>query len=154
MNNLQDKLSEKEQTILELSATVTDVEGKLSMTVSSMNDEAKVAETRIEKMLNENEDIRAKKGESDAMLRSLQTDYDSITHQNEVLSIKIVEKEEHIRQVTTQVESMKISFEKSQRELSERMDRTSQDTLAIEDLHKEIFKNEGNSKIEAVRKSR
>jgi chromosome segregation ATPase len=138
MNNVQDRLSEKEQNILELNAKISDVEGKLSMTVSSMNDEAKVTETRIEKMLNENEDIRAKKGESDAMIRSLQTDYDSATHQNEVLYIKIVEKEEHIRQVTTQVESMKISFEKTQRELSERMDRTGQDTLAIEDLHKEI----------------
>ena len=79
-----------------------------------MNDEAKVTETRIEKMLHENEDLRVKKGASDAMIRSLQTDYDSIFHQNEVLTIKIVEKEEHIRQVTTQVESMKISFEKNQ----------------------------------------
>ena len=138
MNILQDKIAEKEQTILDLNAKISDIEGKLSVTLSTMNDEAKVTETRIEKMLHENEDLRVKKGASDAMIRSLQTDYDSIFHQNEVLTIKIVEKEEHIRQVTTQVESMKISFEKNQKELSERMERTSQDSLTLADLQKEV----------------
>ena len=137
-NNLQDSLSEKEQIILDLNAKISNVEGKLSVTLSSMDDETKVAETRIEKMQQENEELRIRKGESDAMVRSLQTDCDSMNHQNEVLSIKIVEKEEHIRQVTTQVESMKVSFEKTQRELSERMERTSQDTQSMADLQKEI----------------
>ena len=138
VNDLQDKLSEKERNILDLKAKVEEVEGSLASSQSQLDQEAKLAGARVEKVSKDNEELRLKKGEMESQLRSLTTDIESAQHQNEVLTIKIVEKEQHIKEVHQQVESMKVTMERQQREMNDRCERSSQDTLAIQDLNSRL----------------
>ena len=118
------QLSERDRTILDLNAFVSDLKSKVESLETSAADEAKVSSAKMTKMSSEVEELRERKREVESALKSLQSDYDQMGHANEDLSVKIVEKERQGKGETTQVQSMQMSYEKHKREMSEKLEKT------------------------------
>jgi chromosome segregation ATPase len=138
VNSLQDQISEKDCFILELEAKISDLDGKFSTISSSAEDEAKMLSARIDKMANDNEELRTKKRQLESSMRKLENEMDSMSSSNSELTVRIVEKETQYKQVRSQVESMRVTYEKHQRELNERLERSVQDNSVVDDLQKAL----------------
>ena len=102
------QLSERDRSILDLNASVSELRSRLQSAETSLSDEAKVSAAKAAKMASEVEELRERKREVESALKSLQSDYDQLNHTNEDLSVNIVEKERQVREVTTQVQSMQV----------------------------------------------
>ena len=96
VNSLQDQLSERDRTILDLEASVSELKSKVQSMEASATDEAKVSAAKMTKMTSEVEELRERKREVESALKSLQSDFDQMSHTNEDLSVKIVEKERQV----------------------------------------------------------
>ena len=70
------QLSERDRTILDLNASVSELKSKLQSIETSATDEAKVSAAKMSKMTSEVEELRERKREVESSLKSLQSDYD------------------------------------------------------------------------------
>ena len=80
VNDLQDKLSEKERQILDLNAQIEQIQGSLVSSQSQLEEETKLAGARVDRISKENEELRAKKGEMESQLRAVTTDFEVNIH--------------------------------------------------------------------------
>ena len=115
VHNLQDKISEKDRTILDLQAQISNLSSTLSSKTSSAEDETKMLSAKIDKLSNESEDLRGKKRELESNVRKLENELETTSQSNSELSIRIIEKEQQYKEVRTQVESMRVTYEKHQK---------------------------------------
>merc|ERR1712227_1034063 len=113
INDLKDKVSEKEVQILDMQAN-----------------------TKIEKISGENESLRRSKFELETSVKNITMEKDHILHISDELNVRIVEYEVQVKEMRSQYESLQMEYQKQSFELKERNDRASLDQGSLTDLQK------------------
>jgi len=138
INNLKDQLSEKEITIMDLQANIKTLDEKLHNLESTMEGEATLATTKIEKISGENEALRRSKYELENSVKNVTIEKDHIIHLNEDLSIRIVEFEVQVKEMRSQYESLQMEYQKQTFELKEKTEKANLDNGSLADLQKSL----------------
>jgi len=136
INNMKDQLSEKEINVMDLQANIKTLEEKLHNLASTMEGEAALATTKIEKISGENEALRRSKYELENSAKNITIEKDHIIHLNEDLSIRIVEFEVQVKEMKSQYESLQMEYQKQTFELKERTEKANLDHGSLTDLQK------------------
>jgi len=136
INNMKDQLSEKEIVIMDLQANIKTFDEKIHNLESTMEGEATLATTKIEKISGENEALRRSKYELENSVKNVTIEKDHIIHLNEDLSIRIVEFEVQVKEMRSQYESLQMEYQKQTFELKERTEKANLDNGSLADLQK------------------
>lgn len=103
---------------------------------STMEGEATLASTKIEKISGENEALRRSKYELENSVKNVSLEKDHIIHLNEDLSIRIVEFEVQVKEMRSQYESLQMEYQKQTFALKERTEKANLDNGSLADLQK------------------
>eukprot|EP00090_Calanus_glacialis_P045752 TRINITY_DN8694_c0_g1_i1.p1 TRINITY_DN8694_c0_g1~~TRINITY_DN8694_c0_g1_i1.p1 ORF type:complete len:1787 (-),score=592.36 TRINITY_DN8694_c0_g1_i1:377-5737(-) len=136
INNMKDQLSEKEIVVMDLQASIKTLEEKMHNLESTMEGEATLASTKIEKISGENEALRRSKYELENSVKNVSLEKDHIIHLNEDLSIRIVEFEVQVKEMRSQYESLQMEYQKQTFALKERTEKANLDNGSLADLQK------------------
>jgi len=136
INNMKDQLSEKEILVMDLEANIKTFEEKVRNLESTMEGEANLASTKIEKISGENEALRRSKYELENSVKNVTIEKDHIIHLNEDLSIRIVEFEVQVKEMRSQYESLQMEYQKQTFELKEKTEKANLDHGSLADLQK------------------
>jgi len=138
VNNLKDTLSEKERNAMDLEAKIKSLEEQNSSLESTITSESSMATQKMEKLSNENEELRRNKYELQSSVNNVSTERDHIVHLNEDLGIRIVESERQVQEFRSQYESLTQEYKKQQLMLIEKEEKTLLDLGSIEEMQKAI----------------
>jgi len=136
INNMKDQLSEKEIAVMDLQANIKNLEEKMHNLESTMEGEATLATTKLEKISVENEALRRSKYELENSVKNVTIEKDHIIHLNGDLSIRIVEFEVQVKEMRSQYESLQMEYQKQTFALKERTEKANLDNGSLADLQK------------------
>ena len=102
-------MSEKEIQVMDLEASVKTLKESIHNIESTLEGEAALANTKIEKMSKENEDLRRIKYELESSVKSITVEREHIVVLNEELNVRIVEFEVQVKEMRSQYESLQVS---------------------------------------------
>lgn len=138
-------LSEKEIQVMDLEASVKTLKESIHNIESTLEGEAALASTKIEKMSKENEDLRRIKYELESSVKNITVEREHIVVLNEELNVRIVEFEVQVKEMRSQYESLQVEQQKQALVLRERNERAAQDSGALSELQEVLDRERGRA---------
>merc|ERR1712192_32755 len=129
----------------DLEASVKTLKESIHNIESTLDGEAALANTKIEKMSKENEDLRRVKYELESSVKSITVEREHIVVLNEELNVRIVEFEVQVKEMRSQYESLQVEQQKQALVLRERSERAAQDSGALSELPEVRYRERGRA---------
>ena len=133
---LKDKISEREIQVLDLQANLKAFEEKLHQLETTHHGETKLASSKLEKIVGENELLRRSKYELETSVKNITMEKDHILRLTDELNVRLVEYEVQVKEMRSQYEELQMEYQKQSLVLKEKSDRASLDQGSLEDIQK------------------